>query len=637
MSETSYEELLGSEGPLAKQLSGFIPRSSQQIMAKSVDFALKNKKILMIEAGTGTGKTFAYLMPALLSQKKIIISTGTKNLQDQLFHRDLPLLRKSLGIPIKAALLKGRSNYLCLYRLEMNAPDNSSLHLKDYSIVQHWSDRSSDGDITSISDVAEDSSVWPLVTSTADNCLGQECPHIDDCFIVKARRRAQQADVLVINHHLFFSDFALQKDGFGELLPQSDAIIFDEAHQLHDIATQFLGMSLSSRQFNYLTRDIKNETLKNAKDMQDLLLCLDKLNMAVSQMRLAFAPESTKNSWKTVISNKSLQQAIEAIKFVFEELIANMKIASERSKELESNYRRCLELQLHFQTLTGPTPPDQIHWYETFKKAFSIHFTPLNIAPIFKKHIEENSRTYIFTSATLTVDNNFKHFSEDLGIDQFESQQLTSPFNYKQQALMYLPRYMSNPNEQNYHEILLQQTLPLIEANQGRAFFLFTSYRAMEFSAKWLSEKIKFPLLIQGDSPKTELVNRFRELGNAVLLGTSSFWEGVDVRGSALSLVIIDKLPFASPGDPILQARSHALKKQGKQPFYDYQLPRAVIDLSQGAGRLIRDIHDRGVLVIGDPRLTGRDYGKLFFKALPGMQRTRDLDRVLEFIVSLRA
>ena len=635
MSDTNYAQLLGSEGPLAAQISGFTPRLSQQAMAQAVARALAKQQILIAEAGTGTGKTFAYLLPALLSQKKIIISTGTKNLQDQLFHRDLPLLRKSLAVPFQAALLKGRNNYLCHQRLEINRPDEGEFSKKimaDYAVVLQWSSGSMDGDITAIKGIAEDSAIWPLVTSTVENCLGQECPHLEKCFILKARRRSQQADVLVINHHLFFANFSLQQDGFGELLPESDAIIFDEAHQLPEIASQFLGTNFSSRQFNYLIRDIKVEALKTARDMQDIFHGCDKLEMTINDMRLAFGVELVKNAWQMISRNKNFISAVQSVTDALKNLQQVVHISAERSQELTNLYQRTLQLNADFQQVIVDLTPDHIHWYETFKKSFSIHLTPLSIAPHFKKYLTKKQQTFIFTSATLAVNNHFEHFAQTLGIETYNEQHLLSPFDFKQQALLYLPRNLPNPNAATYTENLLQAALPLIEANKGRTFFLFTSYRALEFAAQWLAKKINFPLLIQGEAAKSVLINNFCNLGNAVLLGTSSFWEGVDVRGQALSLVIIDKLPFASPSDPVLQARSQALKKRGKQPFYDYQLPAAVIDLKQGAGRLIRDISDRGVLMIGDPRLTGRDYGELFFKALPAMARTRNSQRVIDFI-----
>jgi ATP-dependent DNA helicase DinG len=632
----SLQEIFGTEGLLSQAITGFTPREAQQQMAEAVERALHLNAELIVEAGTGTGKTFGYLVPIFLSQKKTIISTGTKNLQDQLFFKDIPLIKKLFPTPSKIVLLKGRANYLCQFRLKKNLEEGrlaSRQLVSQLHIIQEWSTATDKGDIAELNAVPEDSTIWREVTSTPDNCLNQDCDFYKTCFVVKARNDAMGADVLVVNHHLFFADIALQESGFGELLPGAEAVIFDEAHHIPEIASQFFSQILSSRQLLELARDAETESLKDAKDMQSIREQAENLEKTVHDMRAAFGLELRRAPWPdtpdTLIQNK-----IDDIKFILKTLETELKEAAKRSKSLENCWKRNVDLVAKFHALTDKTPENTVHWYETHLQSFTLQHTPMVVADVFKAHLKNHKRAWIFTSATLTVKNNFRLFIDSLGLDQALQIQLKSPFDYQKQALLYVPRALPDARAKDFTTSLIEAIIPVLEASKGKAFVLFTSYKAMELAEDILKTRISYPILLQGTMPKRELIEQFKQLGNAVLLGTSSFWYGVDVRGDALSCVIIDKLPFASPDDPILQARIKMLRKQGNDPFLDYQLPLAVLTLKQGAGRLIRDMEDRGVLVICDPRLVGARYGETFLQSLPDMKRTRDIAKVIEFFGS---
>lgn len=631
-------ELLNEDSPLLSHIQGFAPRAAQQQLATAIESAINNASVLVAEAGTGTGKTYAYLIPALLANKKVIISTGTKNLQDQLFNRDLPIIRKALGLPAKTALLKGRSNYICLYFLEKSAHDrlfHTRAAIDQFNTVRSTVKRTEKGEISEFSTIPEDAEIWPYVTSTADNCLGQECEFFNDCYLVKARRKALEADIVVVNHHLFFADLNLKTDKLGELLPQVHAIILDEAHQLPEIASQYFGRNLSSRQFMELVRDIELEQLTDAKDSPELTQAAKQLEKAVKDLRLSFGDSGQRAPWQRVATNSNIQQAIESVTQALTDTQPLLLAAAERGKGLENCYRRFTEIQAHFALLTQIQTSNVIHWYETFTHSFILHHTPLTIADEFQPHLQAENRSWIFTSATLAVHDNFSHFTEQMGLQEAETLCVASPFDYQQQALLYVPRYMPDPNHHSYTQAVVNAAIPLIEACRGRTFFLFTSHQAMKQAAQLLADKIQFPLLIQGQVTKDKLLKEFCRLGNAVLLGTNSFWEGVDVRGHLLSCVIIDRLPFGVPDDPVFLARVNALKQRGQEPFNDYQLPQAVIALKQGAGRLIRDIQDRGVLMVADPRLVNRDFGQTFLNSLPPMQRTREQDNAVAFLTAI--
>jgi ATP-dependent DNA helicase DinG len=634
----NLENVFGEDGLLEQHLPGFKHRPAQLEMARAVQQAIASRANLIAEAGTGTGKTFAYLIPAIVSGKRVVVSTGTKNLQDQLFNKDLPVVRQALAVPFQAALLKGRANYLCLYRLNdtlVVRPGNSKQDIVHAEAIKRWSKITDSGDIAEVAGVPESSPLWPQVTSTVDNCLGAECPNYNECFMVKARREAQEAEVLIINHHLLWADWALKADGFGELLPDPDAIVVDEAHQFAETAANFLGLSISARQLNELANDTVVEQLKDARDQPELATEAEKLEHAVADLRLALGVGERRETWGTVEHNADVVKEIDRVRGQLNALTVLLKAASVRGKGLESCWKRCMDIAAQLEEFLNNDGPDAVRWFETFKRSFTLSRTPLEIAGEFAKFHQASGAAWIFTSATLSVAQDFNHFSASLGLHGTAAHSWESPFDYRNQSLLYVPQDMPDPADRSgYTEAVVQAAIPVLKASRGRAFMLFTSHQALQTAASLLPQQVDFPLFVQGSQPKAALLEAFVQVGNGILLGTSSFWEGVDVRGEALSCVIIDKLPFASPGDPVLSARMEALKRRGLNAFFVYQLPTAVIALRQGAGRLIRSHDDRGVLMLCDPRLLSKSYGKLFLDSLPAMKRTRLLYRVEEFFAT---
>ena len=628
------KDILGSDGPLAGRLEGFTPRRAQQEMADCIEQALADCSVFIAESGTGTGKTFAYLVPAQLSGKKILISTGTRHLQDQLYHRDLPIIRDALAVPVSTALLKGRSNYLCRYRLERAETEGHLAGRRDQSnltLIREWSGHTQCGDIAEMNRIPEDSDLWPLVTSTADNCLGSGCTHYDECFVNRARREALAADVVVVNHHLFFADLALREEGFGQLLPGVEAVIFDEAHQLPEVASNFLGLSLSSHQLASLCRDAIVEDLKEHSGVAGLPPAAQSLEKALADFRLAFGVEPRRDAWDKLENAKAVHVALAELKSRLTDFSAVLDMAAAKGQGLANCARRASDLLDRLMMISESTPAEYVAWFETTARTFTLYLTPLDIAASFRQHTGNGKKAWIFTSATLAIKKSFAHFQARLGLEEAETGLWDSPFDYAQKTLLYIPPGLPIPSAPDYTDRVLDAALPVLRASRGRAFILFTSHRALKAAAVRLRDKLDYPLLVQGDAPRSELLRRFRDMGNAVLLGTSSFWEGVDVRGEALSCVIIDKLPFASPDDPVLQARAAAMEQVGRSPFTEYQLPEAVITLKQGIGRLIRDENDHGVLVLCDPRLLSKGYGKTFLASLPPMPLTRTLQDVEEF------
>ena len=627
-------ELLGTDGPIARFLDGFSIRAQQQAMAQAIADAINRQQDLIVEAGTGTGKTFAYLVPAICAGRKVIISTGTKNLQDQLFHRDIPLVRQSLNIPVSCALLKGRSNYLCLHHLQKMtelAPQQETHLIPQLQQLQAFAKQSSRGDIAECDVIPEGDPLWFRVTSTADNCLGAECPDYQACFVMQARREAQAADLVVINHHLLLSDMALSEEGFGELLPAADIFVVDEAHQLPEVASQFFGVGTSTQQFVDLATDVQRAYVQDINETRDIELVCQRLAKAARDLRLVFGMDLRRGPWQEIQHNSNVQSSINQLLELNGELKSLLQPLIERSKDLENTYQRCVTLSGRLQEVTAQIQPDQIQWYEVHRRSVSFHVTPLDIAPSFMEHKQRKGGNWIFTSATLTVDHRFDHFSRRLGLTDIASRQFDSPFDFAHQALMYLPKGLPDPNSPTYTDAVVRIAKQVLEASAGRAFLLFTSHRALRHAETALRGVIEFPMLVQGEAPRDHLLASFRRTPHAVLLGTSSFWEGVDVRGEALSCVIIDKLPFATPSDPVLQARLENLRRQGLNPFMQYQLPAAVITLKQGVGRLIRDASDRGVLVLCDPRLRSKAYGRTFLQSLPTMPVTDSVDTVKAF------
>lgn len=626
-----------SDGALGKAIPGFQARQPQIDMAEAVSSAIKDQTQLVVEAGTGTGKTFAYLVPALLSGKKVIISTGSKNLQEQLYHRDLPLMVNALGFYGQVALLKGRSNYLCLDRLslqmvESHTNESDPTLLTQLVKVRAWSSETKTGDLGDCDDLPEDSMIIPTITSTNDNCLGKECPSYTDCFVLKARKRAMDSDIVVVNHHLFLADLAIKETGFGELIPEADVFIFDEAHQLPDIASEYFGQSVSSRQIHDLAKDIEIAYRTEAKDMRQLQKVGDKLMQSAMDMRIVLGEPGFRGNWREALQSGSIKRELLRLTDSLELAIDVLKIALGRSQLLDTAFERANLIKGRIDRVCDVDITGYSYWYDTSPRHFALHITPLSVADKFHEQIEIKQGAWIFTSATLAVSGDFKHFTERLGLKPTKQFSLPSPFDYQKQARLCVPRYLPEPNSNGLADKLVRMLAPVIEENDGRCFFLCTSHSMMRELGEKFREVLELPVLMQGEMSKQKTLAEFMELGNALLVATGAFWEGIDVRGDALSCVIIDKLPFTAPDDPLLKARIEDCRLRGGEPFAEVQIPDAVITLKQGVGRLIRDQKDHGALIICDNRLVTRDYGGIFLGSLPPIPRTRDLDGIKAFL-----
>ncbi|WGE51370.1 ATP-dependent DNA helicase [Actinobacillus equuli subsp. equuli] len=624
------------DGLLSNNIQGFRPRAAQLEMAQAVGRAVKFATPAVVEAGTGTGKTFAYLVPALLSGKKTIVSTGSKNLQDQLFNRDLPTIQKALKYKGKVALLKGRANYLCLERLDqvvaMGVLGDKSV-LADLSKVSKWHTGTKTGDLSECITIAEDSPILPQLVSTAESCLGSDCPHFKDCYVVQARRKAMEADVVVVNHHLFCADMAVKETGFGELIPEAELVIFDEAHQLPDIASQYFGQSLSSRQLFDICKDTNIVYRTELKDLAQLGKAADHLQKVVQDFRLLMGAEGTiRGNLRELFNDQKVVDGLTKVAENIDFLSDVIKKSLGRSETLDKIFERLAEVKVQLKKLSDTTVVGYCYWYEANGRSFGLHITPLTVADKFGEQLKNQQIGWVFTSATLEVGGKFDHFCQRLGIENAEQLVLQSPFDYANQSLLCVPRYLPDTNKSHTLTELGKMLMPVIEANNGRCFLLCTSYFMMRGLADFLREHSKLSVLLQGETSKARLLEKFIAEENSVLVATQSFWEGIDVRGDALSLVIIDKLPFTSPDEPLLRARMEDCRLQGGEPFNDIQIPEAVITLKQGVGRLIRDVTDRGVVIICDSRLVMRNYGQTFLKSLPPSTRTRDLNKVIQFL-----
>ncbi|VVD29263.1 putative ATP-dependent DNA helicase YoaA [Paraburkholderia dioscoreae] len=698
------DEIFADNGLLARQIDGYRSRASQIEMSRAVAAAMEasgrampepamfeaqkrparrlqapgadaaaeaaegaesggldgSENTLIVEAGTGTGKTYAYLVPAMLWGGKVIVSTGTKHLQDQLFQRDIPTVRDALAVPVSVAMLKGRANYLCHYYLQRTADNGRLPSRQETSYLQdivRFAKITRTGDKAELASVPETAAVWSMVTSTRENCLGQECPHYKDCFVMQARREAQQADIVVVNHHLFFADIMLRDTGMAELLPTANTIVFDEAHQLPETATLFFGETLSTTQFLELARDSVAEGLGHARETVDWVTLGSTLERAARDVRLAFKEDSVRLSIGQLPDDHPLFPALETLETELDALTSALAGQAERAESIGACLRRARELRGVLAGWTTPPteaeredadaasadgkaeradPNEKVRWIEVFSHTVQLHETPLSVAPIFAKQRAGVPRAWIFTSATLSVRGDFTHYAAQMGLNAKRSMTLPSPFDYSTQGLLYVPRNLPQPSSPMFTDAVFDAALPAIEASGGGVFMLCTTLRAVDRISAKLRDTIEargwsYPLLVQGDASRTELLDRFRSYGNAILVGSQSFWEGVDVRGDALSLVVIDKLPFAPPDDPVLSARLDALTKKGLSPFAVHQLPQAVITLKQGAGRLIRAETDRGVLMICDTRLVDKPYGRRIWQSLPPFKRTREIEVVREF------
>jgi len=631
--DAEIEHVFGPDSPLAASLTGFSPREGQASMAAAVARAIHNGENLVVEAGTGTGKTLAYLIPALLSGSRVILSTGTKTLQDQLYHRDLPVVTGALGRPAKVVQLKGRSNYLCLHRLHAwRDVENNAESALLLQAIEKWSVATRSGDIVEVDGIPEDSVIWPKVTSTQENCLGNQCEFFDRCHVVAARQAALAADIVVVNHHLLLADLVLKDEGFGELLPGCDAVIIDEAHQFPDIAQGFFNVNISSRRLLDLAGDFRAEAVINMPAAAEPGRMADRLVKAVRDMRLALPSDGSTLMWDA--AGNSLSQKLDKVIECLDDMIVWLDDSDEALQSLQRCRERACAAVDTIERISTADESGGLRWLGLSRLGFTLNYTPVEIAAGLQKLLAAQSCAWIFTSATLAIGEDFGHFLMRMGLDETRTLLIPSPFDYPSAGLMYLPDGVPDPSSADFTRAVVDRLLPLIEASQGRAFILFTSHKALREAAAILREQDDFayPLLVQGEAPRSKLLEQFASLEAPLLLGTSSFWEGVDMRGDSLVLVAIDKLPFASPGDPMLKARLEAISQSGGKPFFDYQLPQAVLGLKQGVGRLIRDTEDYGVVVICDPRLGTKGYGRQFLKSLPPFPVTSDVDRVIGFL-----
>lgn len=638
-----WDEIFGSDGPLAATVEGFATRPEQIAMAAEVSRALQTRGRLVVEAGTGTGKTYAYLVPVLLSGRRVIVSTGTRTLQDQLFRRDLPTVAAALGRPVRVALLKGRANYLCLHRLELAEQQATSRGLRrEIAValphVRDWAQTTRQGDIAELARFSESDPVWPWVTSTRDNCLGPDCPVFDRCHVMKARREAQASDVVVVNHHLLMADLVLKEEGFGDLLPGADAIVIDEAHQLPEVASAFLGFVVSGRQLQTLARDLAAELMAGAAQTQVAASFAQTLDRQVFDLQDALGTSRERHEFAQWPMH--VVESLESLQSLLADLGKTLNSAAEQPG-IAALRRRAVELSARLGLLVDHSSEESlasVRWAQVSGQNVSFHYVPVDVAEQLGALIGAHSSAWICTSATLAVGEDFSHFTRRVGMREPATALFGSPFEYERQALLYLPTGLDAPSSPRHTQQVVDAALPVLQASGGRAFMLFTSHRALREAAEVLLRRLgaapAFPVLVQGDAPREVLLKRFREYGNAVLLGTSSFWEGVDVKGAALSVVIIDKLPFAVPDDPVLKARLAAIERRGGNAFFEEQIPQAVIALKQGVGRLIRDRDDFGVIMLCDQRVRTRPYGRIFLRSLPAMPVTSQIDDVTNFLTT---
>ncbi|HXJ51598.1 MAG TPA: ATP-dependent DNA helicase [Burkholderiales bacterium] len=631
------ERTFAADGPFAQHVPGFRLRTEQLEMSQAIAEAIERTGVLVAEAGTGTGKTFAYLVPALLAGGKVIVSTGTKTLQDQLFDRDLPAVRAALASGATIALLKGRANYVCLYRLRRAAREGRFATRDEPAQIrkiERFAAVTTTGDRADLADVPEDAPAWAHATSTRENCLGQGCPDYKDCFVMRARKNALAADVVVVNHHLFFADLVLREEGISELLPACNTVIFDEAHQLPETARMFFGETLSSAQIVELARDVRLELRAAGGASPELDPVAARVEKAARDLRLVFGEAGARFAWSQALRLQGFTDALAKLNSALQLLEQALAAHEGRAEGLDACARRASAGRHLLVRLRETEVSAEVRWVEVFSHAVQLHVTPLSSAELFRRQMADHPRAWVFTSATLAMGEDFGHFTRELGVGDATTRRWASPFDFQRQALLYVPKALPEPGEAGFTEAVIEAALPVLRASEGRAFLLFTTLRALRRAHEILEGKIDYPLLVQGTGSRSQLLSRFRALGNAVLLGSQSFWEGVDVRGEALSLVVIDKLPFAPPDDPVLAARIEGVRSSGGNPFNELQLPQAVLQLKQGAGRLIRDETDRGVLMLCDPRLVNRAYGRRILQSLPPMPLTRELSAVERFFAA---
>ena len=640
---STTDDFFSVNGPLNDCLEDYQLRTEQVEMAKSIIGTIEDKSSLVVEAGTGVGKTFAYLYPALLKGGKVVISTATKNLQDQLFFNDIPKIREALKISVKVNILKGRGNYICKLRMENTIQEGMFFNKEDaqhLQLIKAFSDNTDSGEVSEISEIPETSTIWPMVTSTKENCLGQDCEFYKECFLVKARKEALESEVLIVNHHLFFADFVLKDEELSEILPKANTIIFDEAHQIPLVASFFLGQFISSSQISNLIQDCQ-QGLKKYPDTIKVLDALSKdLQEIIFELKKIVSPFPARLNINNLKNYENFEKTYNSLIEKLELLGITLSKHSEENAELQKLFERSTELNIKFSSWLKKDNQNNIYWLEVFARTVQFNETPISISEQFNKFQEKSDSAWIFTSATLSINGSFDHFVKLLGLEKAMTQYLQSPFNYSENAFLYVPKEIPDSKDELFNLVLVKKALPLLKASKGRAFVLATSLKSMEEIGALLKDELKkneinYPVITQGEGPKSDLLQQFKKHGNAILIGSLSFWEGIDVRGPALSLVIIDKLPFQSPGDPVFESKIKLLSEEGINAFMSMQLPEAIIRLKQGVGRLIRDDNDKGVMVICDKRIIEKSYGIKIWKSLPPFKRTRNESAVINFLEEL--
>jgi ATP-dependent DNA helicase DinG len=644
------------DGPLARSIPDFEPRSGQLDMAGAVASAFKDGGVLLAEAGTGTGKTLAYLVPAVLSRQRVLISTGTKNLQEQIYFKDIPALREALGVSFTATCMKGRANYVCLHRLDqLNDGVGSPAHDVFLPIIRDWSTKTQTGDRAELEDLPEDVPLWNDVAATADTCLGTECPRYDECFVTRMRQRAAESDVVIVNHHLLCADAAVRQNAFGEVIPPCSHAILDEAHQLEDIATQYFGFNVSTYRVEDLARDVERlaavGVVTEPGDRDQIAKAVDRLRERTRGFfaDLAYAHRGndrlrgeerirTTSSSVAGVSESAayLTGALDLVEAALKTIRLKSDAPDETSgaDQIASLARRAGEIRTDLRFLLRGSDPDFVYFVEFRGRGVFLRASPIDVSAIVHDLLLDKMRTTVLTSATLTVDGGFGYIRDRLGIRSAAEIRLPSEFNFERQAVLYLPPRMPDPRSQEFAGAAGRQVVEILRRTRGRAFVLFTSYATLRAVQAMAEMALDYPIFVQGTVPRTQLLKQFRATPHSVLFATASFWQGVDVVGDALSCVIVDKLPFASPGDPVTAARIDSIRARGGEPFDEYQVPLAILALQQGLGRLIRHRRDRGVLAVLDPRLRTKGYGRRFLASLPPAPVVHELDSLSTFLAA---
>jgi len=636
--EVTVEGIFGPGGLLESRHPGYEFRASQLAMAEVVDTAFQKHQHAVIEAGTGTGKTLAYLIPAIRSGRRVVISTATKSLQEQLFNKDVPFLQKHFAPNLKAALMKGRNNFLCrqkVHQIEGPAALRGIDEVDWFSQIKDWEKLTETGDRAELTFLPDDAELWHRIDARSDLCTGQKCPEFSRCFITAMHQRAQEADLIIVNHHLFFADLAIRQDDFGSILPEYSAVVFDEAHEIEDVASDYFGRRVSSYQFEELVRDTE-ATLRvlkvEASPLRKHLIRVRERartffeNFPEREGRFPFGPAERKAFLERHAS--AFEDLSAAVKRIETELSA----ITPKPEEILTLARRAAELRREFIFLLESEEKSYVYWYERRGKGIVLTATPIDVSEILREKLFDQFDTVILTSATLAVGGRFDFLKQRLGVLPAKETVLPQEFDFREQALLYIPEAMPDVRHETFAARAAHEIVKLLEISKGRAFCLFTSYAQMRVVHEMVAGRVSFPTFLQGTAPRSTLLERFRTTPNAVLFATASFWQGVDVRGSQLSCVIIDKLPFAVPSDPIVAARVRALQEDGRNPFAEYQVPEAVLALKQGFGRLIRSKTDRGILAILDNRITRMQYGKIFLESLPDYAKTQDIAEVSRFM-----